>query len=155
MKILTLYPYWTGTAWVFDDPRTNLKAEAFVLGSSEVLTRLVGMKAIRDAEKGFTLQFSDERFEGFDAELTWLRSADAQVVPGQVGSASQLMGNWYCGLIDGMEMSGWLCPALGLWFLAAPSHLFVKVEPLPAGVNPVWKVSRDDLSTRRLVSAPE
>ena len=154
MKVLTLYPYWTGTAWVFDDRRTGLKEEAFVLGASEVLTRLVQMKGIPDAEKGFGLHFSDEPFDGFDAELTWLRSADAHVVPGQEGSASQLMGNWYTGVIDGVEMSGWLCPALGLWFLAAPSHLFVKADPLPPGVDPVWAVNRDDLSGRRFVSAP-
>ena len=155
MAILTLYPYLQGTPWVFDDRRTNLKAEAFVLGSSEVLTRLVELKSIPNAEKGFTLHFSDEPFDGFDAELKWLRSDDAQVVPGQDGSATQVAGNWYSGVIGGQELQGWLCPAMGLYFGVAPSHIFVKVESLHVGVNPIWNVPHDDIPPRRFVSAVE
>ena len=154
MKTLTLYPYLIGHTWVFDDPRTNLKEEAFVLGSSEVLTRLVEIKAIADAGKGFTLIFADEPFDGFDAELRWLRSDDAQVVPGQDGSASQVAGNWYSGVVAGEEMEGWLCPALGLYFGAAPARIFVGVDPLPSGVDPIWNVNAAGLPPRRFVSAP-
>lgn len=111
MRALTLYPYRIGHTWVFDDVPTGLKAEAFVLGSSEVLTRLIEAKNIPDAGNGFTLRFAVEPFEGFDAELKWLRSDDAQVVPGQDGSASQVAGNWYGGVVAGEEMTGWLCPA--------------------------------------------
>ena len=153
MKALTLHPYLIGHTWVFDDARTNLKAEAFVLGSSEVLTRLVEMKAIPNAERGFTLQFADEPFDGFDAELRWLRSDDAQVVPGQDGSATQVHGNWYAGLVAGEEMTGWLCPALGLYFGAAPARIFVGVDSLPPGVDPMWHVSAAGLPPRRFVSA--
>jgi hypothetical protein len=53
MRILTLYPYLFGKTWVFDDVRTGLKEEAFVLGMSEMITRLVTKKAIQNAEKGF------------------------------------------------------------------------------------------------------
>ncbi len=49
MSILTIYPYRLGQCWVFDDRRTGLKEEAFVLGSSEVLTRLVGARESRTA----------------------------------------------------------------------------------------------------------
>lgn len=154
MKTLTLYPYLQGNTWVFDDPRTSLKEEAFVLGSSEVLTRLVEMKAIADAESGFSLHFSDEPFDGFDAELRWLRSDDAQVVAGQDGSASQVTGNWYSGVVAGEEMEGWLCPALGLYFGAAPARIYVGVDPLPPGVDPIWQVNAADLPPRRFVSAP-
>ena len=101
------------------------------------------------------MHFSDEPFEGADAELTWLRSDDAQVVPGADGSAAQIFGNWYRGTVAGQEMCGWLCPALGLYFTAAPHHLFVKADPLPPGVDPVWKASMEDLvAARRFVSAP-
>src|SRR5207244_2807457 len=154
MSTLTLYPYRLGQCWVFDDPRTGLKEEAFVLGSSAMMTRLVEAKAIPNAEKGFTLHFSDEPFEGYDAELTWLRSDDSQVVPGKDGSAAQIFGNWYGGMIAGEKMDGWLCPALGLFFRAAPARIFVKAEPLPAGVDPIWHVSRDDALAVRFVSAP-
>jgi hypothetical protein len=152
MSILTIYPYLLGQCWVFDDPRTGLKEEAFVLGMSEMISRLVEAKSIQNAEKGFSLQFSDKPFPGHDAELTWLRSDDSQVVPGKDGSASQVFGNWYKGVVEGQEMEGWLCPALGLYFHAAPPRLFVKAGPLPVGVNPVWQVDRDAEVARRFVS---
>ena len=152
MRSITIYPYRLGNCWVFDDARTGLKEEAFVLGSSELMTRLVEAKGIRQAEKGFALTFSDEAFEGHDAELTWLRSDDSQVLPGKDGSASQIFGNWYKGTVAGQEMQGWLCPALGLYFHAAPARIFVKAEPLPAGVDPIWHVSRDDAMAVRFVS---
>jgi hypothetical protein len=155
MSTLTIYPYLIDHTWIFDDERTGLKEEAFVLGMSEMISRLVDHKGIRDAIFGFTLHFCDEPFEGFDAELTWLRSDDSQVVPGEHGSASQMWGNWYRGVVAGQQMEGWLCPALGLYFQAAPKRIFVKAEPLPAGVDPVWHVSRDDALARRFVSAPD
>ena len=155
MKTLTIYPYLMGQTWVFDDPRTGLKAEAFVLGMSEMISRLVEIKGIPNAGKGFALQFGDHKFNGFDAELNWLRSDDSQVVPGQDGSASQICGNWYKGFVAGEEMLGWLCPALGLYFGSAPARIFVKADPLPAGVDPIWKISVDDLIARRFVSPPD
>ncbi len=38
---LTLYPYLKDSCWVFDDARTGLKEEAFVLGATEMITRVV------------------------------------------------------------------------------------------------------------------
>jgi hypothetical protein len=154
MPVLTIYPYLFGQTWVFDDPRTGLKEEAFVMGMTEMLSRLVEERAIPHAGQGFTLRFSEEPFESSDAELTWLRSDDSQVLAGQDGSASQLLGNWYGGIIAGEKMEGWLCPALGLYFRAAPPRLFVKAEPLPAGVDPVWHVSPKDAMAVRFASAP-
>jgi hypothetical protein len=154
MRISTVYPYLQARTWIFDDARTGLKEEAFVLGMSEMITRLVETKGISEAKNGFALDFSDEPFEGADAELKWLRSGDPQVVPGRDGSASQVFGNWYGGNVAGQQMEGWLCPALGLYFHAAPQRLFVKAEPLPAGVDPIWHVSREDAQAVRFVSAP-
>jgi hypothetical protein len=151
MSTLTLYPYRLGDCWVFDDSRTGLKEEAFVLGSSEVLTRLVQAKIIPNAARGFALTFSDQPFDGCDAELIWLRSDDFHVVPGKDGTASQVCGNWYSGVVAGAKMQGWLCPALGLYFRAAPPRIFVKAEALPAGVDPIWHVNRDE--AKRFVSA--
>jgi hypothetical protein len=154
MKLLTIYPYLLGDTWVFDDPRTGLKEEAFVLGMTEMISRLVEVKRIPKAAKGFSLQFGAEPFEGADAELTWIRSDDDQVVPGRDGSASQLFGNWYRGIVAGEEMEGWLCPALGLYFTSAPSRFFVRAEPLPDGVDPIWHINRNAPVARRFVSAP-
>ena len=153
MNLLTLYPYLLGNTWVFDDPRTGLKEEAFVLGMTEMIFRLVKAKGIPKAAKGFTLQFSSEPFEGADAELTWLRSGDPEVLPGKDGSSSQNFGSWYKGNVFGEEMEGWLCPALGLYFKAAPERIYVKAEPLQAGVDPIWQIDKDSPEAMRFVSA--
>jgi hypothetical protein len=50
-------------------------------------------------------------------------------------------------------MEGWLCPALGLYFHTAPARIFVEAEPLPAGVDPIWHVGREDGMAVRFVSA--
>ena len=60
MSVMTLYPYlYHGICWVFDDPQTGLKEEAFVLGASEMISRLLEAKGIPNAERGFALSFSD------------------------------------------------------------------------------------------------
>jgi hypothetical protein len=84
----TLYPYLLRGTWVFDDAKTGLKAEAFVFGMTEMISRLVESKAIPHAEKGFALAISNTRFDGHDAVMTWLRSDDPDVVFGTPGSAS-------------------------------------------------------------------
>jgi hypothetical protein len=156
MKNFTLYPHLLGEGKtsVFDDPRTNRKEVAFVLGMSEMIFRLVDDKAVPDAAKGFAMHFSDQPFDGADAELTWMRSDDSQVVPGEDGSASQMSGNWYGAVVAGQQVQGGLCPAVGCYFFAAPPRMFVKAGPLPPGVDPVWHVSVDDLIARRFLSAP-
>jgi hypothetical protein len=73
-RVLTLYPYLLNdSCWVFDDVRTGLKEEAFVLGMTEMISRVVEAKGIPDAAQGFALTFADEPFGGYDAELQWLR----------------------------------------------------------------------------------
>jgi len=86
--------------------------------------------------------------------LKWLRSGDPEVHPGKDGSASQFFGNWYKGEVAGEEMEGWLCPALGLYFKTAPSRIFVKADPLPAEVDPIWRIDKDAPIAVRFVSAP-
>jgi hypothetical protein len=46
-------------------------------------------------------------------------------------------GNWYAGDVAGVRMEGWLCEALFKYFPDAPPKIFVRCDPLPAGVNPV------------------
>ena len=126
-RLLTLFPYlFPGTeCWVFDDARTGLKEEAFVEGTSEMITRVVERKRIPDAARGFQLTFSDQRFEGYDVVRNWT-SED----PGG--------GNWYEGEVLGQRMVNWLCPALLLYFAEPPQRLYVRCDPLPAGVDPIW-----------------
>lgn len=139
MSMLTLYPYFRRGSWVFDDAKTGLIEEAFVHGADAVLTRLVHEKAIPAAERGFTLRFSDEPFDVADAELTWLRSGSAEAVDGdEIGSPHG--GNWYSCTIAGAVMQGWLCDSLLLFFPAPPARIYIKVEPLPAGVDAKCRV---------------
>ena len=139
MAVLTIYPYLIDETWVFDDERTSLKEEAFVCGATEMISRLVEVKEISHASRGFAMRFSDEPF-GHDAVLTWLRSDDEQL---------GLAGNWYKGVVAGEEMESWLCPALFLYFQSAPKTIYVKVEQLPDGVNPIW--DNDGSEGRRFV----
>jgi len=126
-RILSLYTYvYPGTAcWVFDDPRTGLKEEALVEGTSEMITRVVEWKKIHDAAKGLLLTFSDQPFEGHDVERRWAREDGGG-------------GNWYEGEVLGKHMENWLCPALLLYFEQPPQRLYVRCDPLPAGVDPIW-----------------
>jgi hypothetical protein len=155
MSVLTIYPYLLENAcWVFDDERTGLKEEAFVLGMSEMITRLVESKGIEGARRGFALGFSLEPFEGQDAVLHWLKRDETQVFWQPDGSLGQVCGNWYGGVVAGLEMEGWLCPALFLYFQTPPEKIYVRAEPLPAGIDPIWHVDRDAAGTRRFISAP-
>jgi hypothetical protein len=53
----------------------------------------------------------------------------------------------------GQRMEGWLCPALLLYFEQAPRRIFIRCDPLPTGVNPIWTPKRGD-TVRRFVEAP-
>lgn len=137
---LTICPYKRGETWVFDDARTKLKEEAFVCGASEMISRLVSTKRIRHAEKGFAMTFSDKPIDGHDAVLSLLRPDEYE-------------GNWYQGYVAGLRMECWLCPALFCYFPAAPEKIYVRADPLPQGVNPIWE-PRGDEEPRRFVQAP-
>ena len=140
-RVLTLYPYLLdGICWVFDDERTGLKEEAFVLGMTEMISRVVEAKGIPDAVRGFEMSFSDRPFAGHDVELDWLR-------PDPAG------GNWYAGIVVGERMEGWLCPALLLYFQDPPRRIFVRCDPLPAGINPIWMPPPGAVA-RQFVEAP-
>lgn len=151
---MTIYPYlFENTCWVFDDERTGLKEEAFVLGMTEMISRLVEYKLIPKAAKGFSMTFAAEPFD-HDIELNWLLPAEVakefnctlNELPGD--------GNWYHGVVAGEEMIGWLCPALFCYFEEAPKKIYVKAEPLPLGVDPIWHVGLDDPRAKRFVSPP-
>jgi hypothetical protein len=153
MSVMTLHPYlYHDICWVFDDPQTGLKEEAFVLGASEMISRLLEAKDIPNAERGFTLSFSDRPFD-HDVKLTWMSSVQAAKATGQAVSNLPAVGNWYTGDVAGQRMVAWLCPALYEYFEAAPKRIFVKAEKLPEGVDPVWHISSDDPQAHRYMSA--
>ena len=78
---LTLFPYWQGGehgCWVFDDQRTGLQAEAFVRGTTEMISRVVEAKAIGHAKAGFAMTFASAPFDGYDVEVTRLTEGEAE-----------------------------------------------------------------------------
>jgi hypothetical protein len=80
-----------------------------------------------------------------------VKAKDAQVQPSFQGGDPPDIPERYRGVVAGGDMRGWLCPALGLYFHAAPPRIFVKAEALPARVDPIWHVNRDE--AKRFVSA--
>ena len=141
MRTLVLYPYLQNGCWVFDDARTGLKEEAFVRGASEMITRLVEVNRLPAAARGFEMTFAAEPFPGRDVELTWVSRGEGD------------FGNDYEGVVAGLPMKCWLCPALELYFELAPRRISVKAAPLPAGVDPIWNPP-PGVITRRFVEAP-
>lgn len=134
---MTIHPYLQNGLWVFDDSRAGLKAEPFVEGATEMVSKLVSAKNIPAAEKGFALSFADKPFAGHDVELAWIH-------------ADEVEGNWYEGMVAGEPMVCWLCPALFCYFETAPKRIYVGAEPLPPGVNPIWEPKPGE-ETRRFV----
>ena len=86
------------------------------------------------------MTFSDKRVEDQDVILSLLR-------PDEHG------GNWYHGYVTGLRMECWLCPALLCYFESAPQKIYVRADPLPVGVNPIWEPP-DVAEPRRFVEAP-
>ena len=155
MSVMTLYPYlYHDICWVFDDPQTGLKEEAFVLGASEMISALIDAKGISNAQRGFALSFSIEPFD-HDVELTRISPQEAARATGQPVGSLPGVGNWYTGVVAGEKMVAWLCPALYEYFALAPERIFVKATKLPAGIDPIWHVSSDDPQARRYMSAPD
>lgn len=98
-------------SWVFDDPAVGLTREPFIAGIDTMIDRLVA--DIPNAGAGFRAIFSASPFPGASVKLVWLRAESG--------------GNWYhC---EQYGTDGWLCPALGKYFPAAPREIYVKAEP--------------------------
>lgn len=148
---LTLYPYELSPGlWVFDDREVGLKEEAFVFGISEMITSLIEKNPVPDASQGFRLTFSATPFD-HQVELMWQATGDGSPIDSPGGRSS---GNWYAGEQDGEEMKGWLCPALFHYFESTPMRIFVRVDPLPEGVDPIWQVG-DEVIDRTVVRGSE
>jgi len=116
-QVQVLAPYWLpdSRCWVFDDERTGLQQEAFVLGASEMITELVkDQKLLPAAKYGFRMVFSHQQLPNTHRVLLRLYE-DAG-------------GWWYRQLDNNAEC--WLCPALFKYFDEAPEHLFVRAESL-------------------------
>lgn len=112
--MFTLQPYRYLGQWVFDDETRGLQAEAFVCGMSEIIDDVLVANGIDpvDVQDGFRLTFSTTPFPDHTHSLTWDRKGEG--------------GNWYhC---DQTKRSGWLCPALFLYYPEAPKKLYARAD---------------------------
>jgi hypothetical protein len=100
--------------WAFDDKRTGLKGEPFVMGINEMIDAIVlkqGMNLKQAKANGMIIEFCTSEFDGY--AVKWERRAE-------MGG-----GNWY-EWVEG-KMTGWLCPALYLYYTDAPDAIYGKV----------------------------
>ena len=111
--INVIAPYRYLDMWVFDDPRVGLTAEPFVGGADTMIDRVTA--DIPGAKDGFVMVFSSTPFPGHQFRLEWRREERG--------------GNVYYS--DGLDVEGWLCPALFRYFDDVPSEIYVQVKPKP------------------------
>lgn len=105
-----IHPYKHEGQWVFDDDAAGLVREPFVAGADTVIDRMVA--TIPEAERGFTLLFSDQPFPGHQAAFDWRRE--------------EYEGNWYYS--PDLDLEGWLCPALFKYFDTAPPRIYAQFK---------------------------
>ena len=115
--MFTLQPYRHHGCWVFDDPTRGLLAEAFVCGMSDIIDDVLFESGVdpADVQDGFRMTFSTTAFPDHTHSLTWERKGDGG-------------GNWY--RCDQTKQSGWLCPALFLFFPQAPKRLYARADKI-------------------------
>jgi hypothetical protein len=108
--INVIAPYKYHGMWVFDDARVGLAQEPFVSGADTMIDRVVA--DIPDADQGFTLIFSASPFPGHQHRLDW--------------HSDEGGGNWYHS--EELNLTGWLCPALLMYFNEPPKHLYIQIK---------------------------
>jgi len=113
-RVFEIFPYDHLGMLVFDDASVNLDKEPFVQGTPEILYSLCALVNVENPKLGFSLKFSDEKFDGFQAV--------ALKVALEAGGCRYKIGN----------SEGWLCPMLYRYYVdQAPETIYFAVAPLP------------------------
>lgn len=113
-RAFVIYPRWTGSGWVFDDPRFDVEDEPIYKGADllmETALSTAGIGLVEAKEDGFRLKFSNKKFEGFHDEWKRVSHADG--------------GTWYKSHLTGQH--GWLCEVLTRYMVEAPEYLYIAV----------------------------
>ena len=113
-SMFVIAPYWGSGTWVFDDERKGLLGEPFVSGVPDMINHLV--RDIPNAKEGFRMLFSKDSFPGYAEALSWKEGREDDWNRYQMDEDPLL--------------SGWLCPALLLYYPQAPEKLYVLAESL-------------------------
>ena len=112
-SILQISPYWYQGVWVFDDVRVGLDHEPFVMGASEVISRMVKDQSLKSPKKGFNLFFSSNPLPEFHVLL--IRDKKWSVTEG----------TWYT---TEKNERLWLYPSLFHYFNNAPTKMWAIVR---------------------------
>lgn len=112
ISVISPYKYWG--IWVFDDERVGLLREAFVSGADLMMDKI--SENIPNAQDGFNLLFSTTPFPDYSMLIEWVETG-----------SEEFGGNVY--LCREHGIFGWLCPALYLYFSAAPKTIYLKSLP--------------------------
>ena len=156
--LVKIHPYYLQgfDTWVFDDPKTGLKAEAFVSGMSEIIDATLSEKGLLTSARktGFTLSFSDnfDDAPNFDVELVHLYQGAPNWKHPTTQQVPDITGNWYRALIGGKLLKGWLCPALFLYFKEAPKYIYCTATSLENGINPIWEIPIGTQPERKFIT---
>lgn len=124
MQKLKIYMY--NQNWVFDEPGVCEK-EPFVMGSTNIITRIARDSGIKNPKKRtLILTFDDKPFNEYQCRLGWTHASEN--------------GNWY--YCKEKDMSGWLCPMLLYYFKDPPKELYFRVDD--GGEAPKIKYKTED-----------
>jgi hypothetical protein len=112
-NMLIIFPFMRDGTWCFDDQTFGLVAEPFVLGMSEIISRMLTRTDLPQPVERFKLIFSAQPFPGYQARIDHLRE--------------EMGGNWY--RLADSQMEGWLCPAMFHYFQQAPPCIYAQAGP--------------------------
>jgi hypothetical protein len=114
-QINVIYPYRTkGGTWVYDDPDVPVFAEAFVMGSSELIDMLVGKEC-----NNFVAFISSKPLPEPTVILDNIDTEETQAL------SAGLLG-WY--QMRGTDHKNWLCGHVKDYFPDYPKQIYVKIE---------------------------
>lgn len=111
-SIFIIEPYKVGNTWAFDDEKRGLIQEPFVGGFGPIIKKILIDKFGESKDK-FVLIFSHIPFPEYDFQLK--KGLDLN------------NGSFY--MLDGLNLEGWLCPALRKYYTQdLPSDVYIKIE---------------------------
>jgi len=111
-SIYIIEPYRKYGTWVFDDDKRGLVEEPFVFGMPAIINKVVNDNECHQCR----FIFSDTEIPEYDLVLNKMKDKP------------DIIGAWYES--SQLKMSGWLCPALGLYFKTPPESIYIKVEKI-------------------------
>ena len=109
-SIFVIQPFRKYGTWIFNDDARGLVEEPFVIGMPQILDRIINDINCNQ----FTALFSEIEIPEYDVLLE------------KDNTKINAMGTWY--KCEKIGMSGWLCPALNIYFPQSPDKIYIKIQ---------------------------